>query len=125
MTTATLVPVEEYLRTDYEPDCDYIDGVLEERNMGEQQHGVLQGDIYTYFRIRKHLGMQPRLEWRVKIGPKRYRVPDVCLLTHTTPERILTTPPHVIIEVLSPEDRISRMRRRIDDYLNFGVVSIC
>jgi hypothetical protein len=26
MGTRTFVPVEEYLPTDYEPDCDYVDG---------------------------------------------------------------------------------------------------
>ncbi len=30
--TTTHLALEEYLKTDYEPDCDYIDGDLEERN---------------------------------------------------------------------------------------------
>jgi Uma2 family endonuclease len=34
---------------------------------------------------------------------------------------VFTRPPFVVIEVLSPEDRIQRMQRRVDDYLNFGV----
>jgi hypothetical protein len=34
MALATRVSLEEYLSTDYEPDCDYVDGVLEERNVG-------------------------------------------------------------------------------------------
>ena len=122
MATTTLVPVEEYLRTDYEPDCDYVDGVLEERNLGEQTHGQLEGEIFAYFSAkRKQPGVYPRLEWRVQISPTKFIVPDVCLLLKKTKEPILTTPPFVIIEILSPEDRITRMRRRIDDYLNFGV----
>jgi hypothetical protein len=28
---ASFVSVNEYLRTDYSPDCDYVDGVLEDR----------------------------------------------------------------------------------------------
>jgi Uma2 family endonuclease len=125
MSTATLVPVEEYLRTDYEPDCDYIDGVLEERNIGEQPHSVWQGEIYAYFHLRrKELGVFPRLEWRIRICPTRYRVPDVCLIVQKTGERILTSPPHVIIEILSPEDRLTRFRRRIDDYVKFGVRNV-
>jgi Uma2 family endonuclease len=125
MSTATLVPVEEYLRTDYEPDCDYIDGVLEERNMGEQPHSVFQVKICTYFENRrKELGIYVRLEWRVRVSRTRYRVPDICLLTRKTDEGILTTPPHVIIEILSPEDRVSRFQDRIDDYLKFGVLNI-
>jgi hypothetical protein len=30
MGTATLVPVETYLSTPYHPDCDYVDGVLDD-----------------------------------------------------------------------------------------------
>ena len=37
-----LVTVGEYLRTVYEPDCDYVDGRVEERNVGEFDHGLLQ-----------------------------------------------------------------------------------
>jgi hypothetical protein len=36
------VPVEEYLSTAYHPDVDYIGGHLEERNVGEKEHGKLQ-----------------------------------------------------------------------------------
>ncbi|HLI64222.1 MAG TPA: hypothetical protein VKV05_12550 [Terriglobales bacterium] len=29
------VTIEEYLRSCYRPDCDYVDGELQERNLGE------------------------------------------------------------------------------------------
>ena len=34
----THVPVEVYLRSSYEPDADYVDGVIEERPTGEFDH---------------------------------------------------------------------------------------
>ena len=34
---------------------------------------------------------------------------------------MLREPPFLCIEVLSPEDRVSRMEIKIDDYLAFGV----
>ena len=38
MSTASalsgLVPIEEYLASSYEPDLEYVDGVLEEKNYG-------------------------------------------------------------------------------------------
>src|ERR1017187_5272419 len=37
MAAATLVFVEEYLSTSYDPDCDYVDGELEGRNVGEKR----------------------------------------------------------------------------------------
>ena len=42
MATATIVPVEEYLRTSYDPDMEYVDGALLERNVGERRHSRLQ-----------------------------------------------------------------------------------
>ena len=51
MKAATLVPVEEYLRTTYEPDCDYVDGEVLERNLGERDHSKLQSELVFYFRI--------------------------------------------------------------------------
>ena len=43
MAAGKLIFVEEYLKTTYRPDCDYIDGEVLERNVGEFKHGRLQG----------------------------------------------------------------------------------
>jgi hypothetical protein len=37
------IAVEEYLATSYRPDCDYVDGAIEERNVGEFDHSFLRG----------------------------------------------------------------------------------
>jgi hypothetical protein len=42
MATLTAVPVEEYLRTSYDPDREYVDGQLVERHVGEYFHSLLQ-----------------------------------------------------------------------------------
>ena len=42
MPTATLVPLSEYLSRTYDPDCDYVDGSLQERNLGEISHSDAQ-----------------------------------------------------------------------------------
>ena len=58
----------------------------------------------------------------MQVSPTRYRVPDLCVVLGGKPdEEILTQPPFLCIEILSPEDRISRMQERIDDYFRFGV----
>jgi hypothetical protein len=36
-----MVPLSEYLSTTYRPDCDFLEGELKERNMGEQPHARL------------------------------------------------------------------------------------
>ena len=39
-------------------------------------------------------------------------------------EQIITRPPLIVIEVLSPEDTLRAYQQRIDDYLNFGIPHI-
>jgi hypothetical protein len=45
MPSRTLVSVEEYLHTSYDPDCDYVDGEIVERNVGELDHSDSQRRI--------------------------------------------------------------------------------
>jgi Uma2 family endonuclease len=120
---SNLVSVEEYLHSAYRPDCDYVDGVLIERNVGEIKHARAQRNVLFYFHERrKRLGIFALQETRVQVSAMRYRVPDVCVGLGPEPEDgILTTPPILCVEILSPEDRVSRMQERIDDYLGFGV----
>jgi Uma2 family endonuclease len=126
MKTAAPVSVEEYLRTTYEPDCDYVDGAVIERNFGEPDHSDLQSELVTYFRNRgRKLKTQAFVEQRVQVSETRYRVPDVCVYVGEKPrDQIFRTPPFICIEVLSPEDRVARTQARIDDYFNFGLAYV-
>lgn len=122
MNQPKVISVEEYLATSYRPDCDYVDGRIEERNLGEFDHSSLQTAIAAYFFVRqKQLGITVVVEQRVQVSAKRFRIPDVCVVLGKTNEQIFRTPPFLCIEVLSPEDRVSRVEQRIDDYLAMGV----
>jgi Uma2 family endonuclease len=122
MAVSTLVPIEEYLSSVYEPDCDYVDGEVIERNMGESDHSGVQGLIYwLLFSLRRHAGIHVFPELRVQVSPRRYRVPDIAVTTRKIPKGILREPPFLCVEILSPEDRMSRVDARIDDFLAFGV----
>lgn len=122
MPVATHVSVEEYLRTSYRPDCDYLEGVVVERNVGEYPHSHLQGEfILAFYPYRSKLRVRAVSEQRVQVKPDRYRVPDVCLIYEQDIERIFRKPPLLCIEILSPDDRMSEMQERIQDYLDFGV----
>jgi Uma2 family endonuclease len=123
MATAALVSIEEYLRTSYEVDCDYVDGVIEDRNLGEWSHGDLQSELVA--RLRSHSrewNIRAATEIRVRVSPTRVRIPDVCVISREHPvEQVVVTPPILCIEVLSPEDRWSRVEKRIEDFLAMGV----
>lgn len=126
MKAAALVPVEEYLRTAYSPDCDYVDGEVQERNLGERDHSVFQREFLVYFHSRrKQWKVFVYPEQRVQVSERRFRIPDVCVYINQPPQgQIFRTPPFICIEVLSPEDRMSRVLERIDDYLKFGVAYV-
>ena len=126
MATASLIPVREYLSTTYEPDCEYVNGELQERNMGELSHGVLQGLLVTIFNVnRRAWHVLAGTEVRVQVNSERYRIPDVCVLRSTDPfVPVVYAPPLICIEVLSPEDRIHRMTEKIEDYARMGVEHI-
>ncbi len=123
MGSATLIPVEEYLRSSYSPDREYVDGEIVERNLGEKAHGTVQSNLILYLGgRRKELGIREFPEQRVQVRSKRFRVPDVCVVKAPAPrEQIFTSPPHLCIEILSKDDTMNYMQEKIDDYLNFGV----
>jgi Uma2 family endonuclease len=126
MASSTLIPVSEYLSNSYEPDCDYIDGELQERNVGEFSHGVVQALLAAIFNSNNRAwSVLAGTELRVQVNSHRYRIPDVCVLRNSDPfTPIIHKAPLICIEVLSPEDRIQRMQERIDDYAQMGVEHI-
>jgi Uma2 family endonuclease len=122
MPVTELITVEEYLSTDYSPDCDFVDGVLEDRHVGEKDHSSLQAALIAwFFARRKELGIEVFPEQRVQISASRYRIPDVCVTLGLPDEQIFTTPPFLCIEILSPEDEMRRVLVKIADYFEFGV----
>jgi Uma2 family endonuclease len=115
MATNVLVPVREYLTTMYRPDCDYVDGEVQERNWGEQDHSDLQ-TLITVLLYRPHnlSFIRVNTELRVQFKPDRFRVPDICVRSKAAPsEQIVTTPPLLCIEILSPEDTLLRTQQKV------------
>jgi Uma2 family endonuclease len=126
MATATHLPLEQYLATSYHPDCDYIDGEIEERNLGEREHARLQPALCAWFYSRvKAWNLEVLVEQRVRVSPQRVRIPDICLVSLDAPyEKVVATPPLVVVEILSPEDRVVRYNERLEDYRRMGVANI-
>jgi Uma2 family endonuclease len=73
------------------------------------------------FERRKPWNITVLTSMRIQVAPTRFRIPDVCVVLGETKERILTKPPFLCIEILSPEDRLARVKARIDDFLAMGV----
>jgi Uma2 family endonuclease len=123
MAAGTQISVEEYLKTTYRPDCDYIDGEVLERNVGELKHGRLEGLIFAWLLIREtRWHIKAAVEVRLKVSARRFRIPDVIILSADAPqEEVIVTPPLVCIEILSTCDTLNQIWDRTQDYLAMGV----
>ncbi len=116
------ISLAEYMSTDYEPDCDYVDGLLEERNVGKNRHSRTQIRLGAWLLSQeKQHGFRTLTEQRVQVAPRRVRVPDVCLVSADEKDEIIKRPPLLWIEVLSPDDLWNRGQTRLNDALGFGV----
>jgi Uma2 family endonuclease len=122
--TAPLVSVDEYLSTSYHPDREYIDGVLVERSVPTFFHALLQMIVGTYlrqFEEQYRFKVLPELRTQIIEGA-RYRIPDLLLCATPTPKkRIMTVPPLVVIEILSPDDKVRETLDRYGEYAGIGV----
>lgn len=124
MTTRVLMGVEEYLKVTFEgADCEYLDGEVVERNMGELPHGRLQKWLINWLtELEARLGLEIIPEIRIQIHATRYRVADIAVWrAGDIGARIPTVPPFLAIEILSSEDRMVRMQPKIQEYLSIGV----
>ncbi len=120
-----MVSLEEYLSTVYEPECDFVDGYLEERNAGEWDHSLLQSKVGVFcFNQGKEHGMIVLIALRLLVSANRVRVPDLCVFLTDPKQQVPSTPPFLCIEILSPEDRMSRVEVRINDFLAMGVNTV-
>ena len=118
----TLISPEEYLATVWHPDVDYVEGRLEDRNVGTKEHGKLQARIWLL--LRRLDGLQAFIETRLKVSETRYRIPDVCAYYQEPEESVFTQPPVLCVEILSLEDRLSRVMQVVQDYLSMGVPTV-
>jgi Uma2 family endonuclease len=126
MAAATQISVDEYLHTTFRPDCDYVDGQVLERNLGERDHSRPQMRLIMFFGAReKEWRIIVMPEQRVQVNPRRFRIPDVCVVHQDAPdEQIVRTAPLICIEILSKDDSFKSVTERLDDYIAMGVPNI-
>jgi Uma2 family endonuclease len=112
-----VVALSEYLETSYRPDCEYIDGELLERNLGEIDHSRLQCLLSCWLYSREAECGIVVLPWlRMQVNATRIRVPDITVVARPLPKtRILREPPFLCIEILSRDDSVYQLQDRIDD----------
>jgi Uma2 family endonuclease len=122
MGASTAVSIEDYLRTSF-PDLDreYRDGEIVERSMPDYLHGKAQLLLGIFFAmLRRRLPLFPASETRLRMGPK-VLIPDLSVFYPNEPPNQPTEPPLIAIEILSPDDRLSAVREKLEEYRAWGV----
>jgi Uma2 family endonuclease len=123
MGVETLISVEEYLNTSYDPDVEYVDGVLVERNVGDWLHSLIQRNLIVAFTL-KSPDVFALPELRSKTRETRYRLPEVCILLHPPKTKYLLDAAFLAIEILSEDDRMTRIMEKLEEYEQKGVPNI-
>jgi Uma2 family endonuclease len=127
MAAATVfVSVEEYLRSSFSPDAEYVEGQIVERVMGENDHSAWQAALCAWFQPQAVTGqIRVRPELRVQVASDSFLVPDVTLLDRNRPtEPIATYPPIAVFEILSPGDALQRVMKKCSRYEQMGIGTI-
>src|SRR5437868_2009632 len=108
MGAQTAHSLEEYLRTSFEGlDREYRDGELVERSLPDPFHGRTQALLTIFFGTLRKLGLYVYCDTRVKVRDGLILIPDVLLVSSEIRERLPATPPIVVVEILSPDDRLT------------------
>jgi Uma2 family endonuclease len=124
MGAKTAASLEEYLRTSF-PDLDreFRDGEIVERTLPDTLHSRTQALIAFFFEtLRKRLSVFVYPELRLKLREGLVLIPDVCVYwPGRAPTRFPDVPPLVAIEIMSPDDRLTAVREKLEEYRAWGV----
>ncbi len=122
MATTLHISLKEYLDTGYRPDREYVDGEVRERNVGKWEHARVQWLLAHWFASHeKAWGIIGSTGQRIQVSPSSIRIPDLVVLAAGPQPEILTDPPLLVIEILSPDDTYSDTQERVQDYRAMGV----
>jgi len=124
--STTLISLDQYLHTFWEPDREFVDGEVLERNLGEKDHAAWQMALAVWLRNwRQSANIRVYPELRLQTTPTRFRIPDIMAIDRNAPdEQIITHPPLLCVEILSPEDRMHRFEGKVTEYIRMGVRAV-
>jgi Uma2 family endonuclease len=126
VATKTQIAAEQYLHMTFEHDAEFVHGEIVERSMPDYIHGRIQFLLGLAFgRLIQSHPLYPCFEVRMKIAPEVYRIPDVAVFAGAPPRlTVPETPPLVVIEILSKDDRHSDLMQKLEEYRTWGVSNI-
>ena len=125
MSTKTQIRSEDYLRMTFEHDAEFVHGEIVERTMPDELHSAIQFLILLRFGSLIHsYPLYPRPEIRMKVARNSYRIADIALFAGAHPPSVPDTPPLVVVEILSKDDRYLDIMQKLEEYREWGVPHI-
>jgi Uma2 family endonuclease len=124
MASSALLTAVQYLTTQFgEREPEFVHGELKERPMPTFAHAEVQAILVSLFR---ELGKTHRVhgvtELRLRLANDLFRIPDVVVFAGPRPtESVPSSPPLVVIEVTSPDDRHQDLLQKLEEYRVWGI----
>jgi Uma2 family endonuclease len=126
MATTEQITAEQYLHMAFEYDAEFVHGEIVERALPDNVHSLIQFLILMEIGrlIRTH-PLFPRPELRLRLEPRVFRIPDISVFGGQPPrESVPSTPPLLVIEILSKDDRHYDLMQKLEEYRVWGVQNI-
>jgi Uma2 family endonuclease len=126
MATKAQITAEQYLDMTFEYEAEYVRGEIVKRSMPDLSHGRIQFLIaQALVPISRSHPLYPCFEVRMRVAPDVYRLPDAAVFAGELPkEGVPSTPPLVVIEILSKDDRYYDLMEKLEEYRVWGVPNI-
>ena len=125
MATVAHISLTEYLASSWRPDREFVAGEVRERNVGKWEHARVQALLSAWFvQHESDWGIVTSTEQRMQVSAEDVRIPDLVVLAAGPQPPVLTEPPLLVIEILSPNDTYTDTQERADDYRLMGVETV-
>ena len=121
-TKAVAVPMDEYLRTSYEWEPEWVDGELVERSLPNNAHSRAQSRIdHAVVAAEKACRLYARPGLRVRVAPNRWRIPDISVFAGEEPSGDYPANVYSAIEIVSPADPARELNDKLEEYAAMGI----
>ena len=114
--------VDEYLDRSFDPECELLGGETRPKPLGTVTHSKMEKRLT---RLLEQFYGERRVQFEVSvIVGDDIVIPDVCVLASEHPvmhRDVLSEPPLLCVEVLSPSQRPAEMLAKCERYREFGV----
>jgi Uma2 family endonuclease len=124
MATKALITVAQYLATPYEREPEFVHGELLERSLPTGSHGATQLRLGSrLLTLADTHRLYCGVEIRMRLAEDLYRIPDIALGPGPLPQ-VPSSPPLLVVEVSSPDDRLYDLLQKLEEYRVWGVEHI-